>query len=169
MLFSPFWVFCIKSSIFSVPSSGICSQLGNGPDQGQHLQIWGQRTLPEKGGMPPTHCPAVSELLPHTRNLRSSGSCGSWLRLIDCRPYFWLAFSKQLLGCTWLVLIKIQYECIFFVICLKSSLQYPLLHCGCEGHSSEYFVPMLSKFYSCQSIKLINSGLMRGLSPYVHL
>lgn len=69
-------------------------------DQGQHLQIWGQTILPEKGGMSPTHCLAESELLPHTRNLRSSGSCGSWLGLIDYRLYFWLALSNQLLGCS---------------------------------------------------------------------
>lgn len=45
-------------------------------------------------------------------------------------------------------------------------MHYSLLLCSCEGNSYEHLLPKLSKFCSCHSLRLINSGLMEGLHMF---
>lgn len=144
-----------NSSVFSVPFLGGL-----------------QSIVPQYSARKKVACPQLTalltagiELLPHMRNLSISGSC-SRLRLIDYRPYFCHAVSKQPLGLTPAYVVwDSKFMHIFVIILLKSSLHYPPLLRGSEGQSSEYLLVVLPRFCSCQNsahVSLLIQGWGKG-------
>lgn len=118
----------------------------------------------EKGGL----SPAGIELLPHMRNL------GVFLTSeIDRLQTLFLLCGQQTTAWTdsWMCCLRFnvyEYFCHNTLKLITAFIMHLFLT-GCEGHSSEYLLLVLSKFYSCQSISLIHSRLMKWPSPYVHL